>query len=223
MELPPRAAGELSQANVRLLWAVNINDNRDISGLLTSSTDELRQYLRLLQEKKHRLPATESLVAFTEFTFPRYRTAPFHRQIAAQLERVERGEVDRLMLFIPPRHGKSELASRRFPAWYLGRHPDRHFISASAEAGLASDLGREVRNLIDGPEYRALFNTCLAEDSQAKGKWHTQEGGVYYAVGMPNSTENHALAGDGSSRFLGLRSFGPTAESAWSSIRRNPT
>jgi len=52
------------------------------------------------------------------------------------------------MLCVPPRHGKSELASRRFPAWYLGRHPDKQFISASASVTLAEDFGRDVRNLI---------------------------------------------------------------------------
>jgi len=62
---------------------------------------------------------------------------------------VERGEIDRLMLLVPPRHGKSELASKRFPAFYLGRHPHRQFISVSATAELAADFGRDVRNLIE--------------------------------------------------------------------------
>lgn len=124
------------------------------------------------------------LVAFTEFTFARYKTAAHHRLIANELERVERGEIDRLMLLVAPRHGKSELASRRLPAWYLGRQPDKQFISVSASSDFASDFGREVRNLIQGDEYRALFKTRLSEDSQAKNKWHTTAGGIYYAVGI---------------------------------------
>src|SRR3972149_6776299 len=127
---------------------------------------------RAATELLRRTDAAESLIAFTEFTFPRYRTAGHHRLIAEQLERVERGEVDRLMLLVPPRHGKSELASKRFPAWYLGRQPHRQFISVSATAELAADFGRDVRNIIGSSEYRCLFNTQLAEDSQAKGKWH---------------------------------------------------
>ena len=134
-----------------------------------------------------RMDATESLIAFTEFTYERYKTAPHHRQIAEQLERVERGEVDRLMLLVPPRHGKSELASIRWPAWYLGRHPDAQFLSVSATAELASDFGRAVRNLIGSSEYRAIFDTTLAEDSQAKGKWHTDAGGIYYSLGIGGS------------------------------------
>lgn len=131
-----------------------------------------------------RQDAAGNLIAFTEYTFPRYRTAEHHRIIAEQLERVERGEVDRLMLLVPPRHGKSELASKRFPAFFLGRQPHKQFLSVSATSELATDFGREVRNIIDGPEYRCLFETRLAADSQAKGKWHTKEGGVYFAVGI---------------------------------------
>lgn len=100
---------------------------------------------------------------------------------------MERGEIDRLMLLVPPRHGKSELASKRLPAWYLGRQPHKQFLSVSATEGLASDFGREVRNIISGPEYRAVFDTELAEDSQAKGKWHTKDGGIYYALGIGGS------------------------------------
>jgi hypothetical protein len=128
--------------------------------------------------------AKQILIAFTEWTFQRYRPAPPHRLIAEQLERVERGEVDRLMLLVPPRHGKSELASRRFPAFYLGKHPERQFISASASGPLAEDFGREVRNIVASEEYVQLFDTRLAEDSQARGRWNTKQGGSYYAVGI---------------------------------------
>ena len=88
------------------------------------------------------------------------------------------------MLLMPPRHGKSELASRRFPAFYLGRHPEKQIASVSASADLASDFGRDVRNLIQSPEYAALFDTRLAEDSQARNKWHTNRGGIYYSLGV---------------------------------------
>jgi len=138
----------------------------------------------VLTELLKRTDAHENLIAFTEYTFPRYRTAKHHQLIAEQLERVERGEIDRLMLLVPPRHGKSELASKRFPAWYLGRQPGKQFLSVSANSELASDFGREVRNIIGSPEYQAVFDTSLAQDSQAKGKWHTSAGGIYYAVGI---------------------------------------
>jgi predicted phage terminase large subunit-like protein len=163
-----------------------------------------------------RVMAQRSLVAFTELTFPRYRTAGIHKVIAEQLERVERGEIDRLMLLVPPRHGKSELASRRFPAWYLGRHPHKQFISASAAANLAEDFGRDVRNIIASSEYKSLFKTRLAEDSQAKGRWNTAQGGSYYAVGV-----NAAIMGRGAHVFMIDDPFGSMAEARSETERRN--
>jgi len=91
------------------------------------------------------------------------------------------------MLLLPPRHGKSELASRRFPAWYLGQFPDRQFLSFSATSEFAADFGRDVRNIMASEDYAVLFPTRLAEDSQAKGRWHTTDNGIYYAVGVGGS------------------------------------
>ena len=84
---------------------------------LLSSMQELETMTRVLRARR----ARSSLLAFTEFTNPLYERAQHHEQIAAKLEAVERGEIDRLMIFMPPRHGKSELASKRFPAWCWGR------------------------------------------------------------------------------------------------------
>lgn len=124
-----------------------------------------------LRAELERRQAAQSLIKFTESTFARYQTAEHHRVIAGQLERVERGEIDRLMLLVPPRHGKSELASKRFPAWYLGRQPHKQFIAISATAELAADFGRDVRNLIGSPEYKAIFpSTTLAEEFLGSGQ-----------------------------------------------------
>lgn len=82
-----------------------------------------------------------------------------------------------------PTHN-SELASRRFPAYYLGRHPNRQFISASGTVDLASDFGRDVRNIMLSEEYRNVFETRLSPDNTAKGRWSTPQGGKYYAVGV---------------------------------------
>jgi len=128
--------------------------------------------------------ASQSLIDFTQFTLPTYRPANHHRLIAERLEAVERGEIDRLMIFMPPRHGKSELASRRFPAWYLGRNPDRSVIAASYNSDLASDFGREVRNIVASGEYKAVFDSTLAQDSQAANRWHTNQSGSYVAAGV---------------------------------------
>lgn len=88
------------------------------------------------------------------------------------------------MICMPPRHGKSELASRRFPAWCIGRNPARQVIAASYNSDLANDFGREVRNVVASPEFRVLFDTALAQDSQAANRWHTDKGGMYVAAGV---------------------------------------
>ena len=128
--------------------------------------------------------ARRNLLDFTKFTHGDYRPAPHHERICEALEAVARGECKRLMVFMPPRHGKSELASRRFPAWYLGAFPRHQIIAASYNSELASDFGREVRNIVGSREYRALFETQLAPDSQAANRWHTSSGGSDVAAGV---------------------------------------
>lgn len=124
------------------------------------------------------------LVDFSIYTNPRYNPIWLHEEIARQLMRVEKGEVKRLMLFVPPRYGKSELASINFPAWYLGRHPEKEIIVSSYSAELAQDFGYKTRNLVNTKEYQSLFETRLRDDSQSKAKWLTQEGGGYTSVGV---------------------------------------
>src|SRR5262252_1773436 len=175
--------------------------------LSTFDGRSLRSLQQAVEREAKRRAAAQSLTEFACYTYPRYEPAALHRQIAEQLERVERGEVDRLMLLVPPRHGKSELASRRFPAWYLGRHPDKQFISASASFTLAEDFGRDVRNLMNSSEYQEVFETKLAEDSQARGRWTTSEGGSYFATGVGG-----ALMGRGAHVLLIDDPFGSMAD-----------
>jgi predicted phage terminase large subunit-like protein len=136
------------------------------------------------QELLNRRKAREGLLAFTQYTNPAYAAAQHHDLIASKLEAVERGEIKRLMITMPPRHGKSELASRRFPAWFLGRNSGKQIIAASYNSDLANDFGREVRNIVHSPEFSALFKTGLAQDSKAANRWHTDAGGMYVAAGV---------------------------------------
>jgi predicted phage terminase large subunit-like protein len=113
-----------------------------------------------------------------------YEPAQHHWQIAEKLEAVERGEIKRLMIFMPPRHGKSELASRRFPAWYLGRNPNKQIIGCSYSTDLAVEFGRDVRNIFNMREMNTLFGVSLRADSKAAGRWNTSQGGCYLAAGV---------------------------------------
>lgn len=133
--------------------------------------------------------ARRHLLDFIAYNFPGYKVNWHHKVLADKLERVERGELKRLMVFMPPRHGKSEQCSIQFPAWYIGKNKDRNIIQASYSGDLATDFGRQTRNLIDSREYQNIFpDTKLSEDSQAKGKWNTNGRGAYNAVGVGGAT-----------------------------------
>lgn len=133
--------------------------------------------------------ARRSLGAFTSYTFPGYQPAAHQDKLDAKLEAVERGEIDRLMVFMPPRHGKSEKTSKRFPSWCLGRNPRRQLIAASYNSDLATDFGREVRNIMASPEYGDVFpNVSLRQDSRAADRMNTEHGGAYFAVGVGTAT-----------------------------------
>ncbi len=148
---------------------------------LLSSLAELETLNKALKARA----ARTSLLGFTEYTNPAYERAGHHERITARLEAVERGEIDRLMIFMPPRHGKSELASKRFPAWCLGRKPTRQIIAASYNSDLANDFGRNVRNIVAEPEFGQVFpNVSLAADSQAANRMNTNHGGAYVAAGV---------------------------------------
>lgn len=113
--------------------------------------------LRLVQQAL----AQQSLVGFIYATCPQYIMGWVHEEICAALDAflldVQAGRSPRLMITMPPRHGKSELASRRFPAYALGRNPDLSIIATSYSADLASRMNRDVQRIIESEEYRAIF------------------------------------------------------------------
>lgn len=118
-----------------------------------------------LEELEQEL-ARRDLLQFIHSTMKGYESNWFHREVCSALEwfhaEVIAKRSPRLMLFAPPRHGKSEIVSRRFPAWALGKSPWLQFIGASYGDDLASRMNRDVQNVIDSPEYKPIFpNTCL--------------------------------------------------------------
>ena len=129
---------------------------------------------------------------------PDYLVGKHHKILATMLMGIERGDKDRICVNIPPRHGKSQLVSIYFPAWFLGRNPDKKVMMVSHTTDLAVDFGRKVRNLISSDEYQAIFPTVrLAQDSKSAGRWNTNSGGEYYACGIGS-----ALAGRGADLLL---------------------
>ena len=132
--------------------------------------------------------AKESLIPFTVMTYRNYKASWHHRLLAGRLMELERGDIDRLMVLMPPRHGKSELASIRFPAWFLGRHPENRVIATSYSARLAENFGRKVRDLVADPKFSLVFNGVgLSGKSKAADRWETSSGGGYVAAGVGGS------------------------------------
>ena len=132
-----------------------------------------------------------SLIAYSIASWQGYLPAEHHRKIARALERVERGECKRLMISMPPRHGKSMLASEFFPAWYMGKHPDKQVIHATYAQELADGFGRKIRNQMKDELFQTIFpGVTLAEDSTAAARFHVScegsngQSGVYHAVGI---------------------------------------
>lgn len=89
------------------------------------------------------------------------------------------------MLLVPPQHGKSQITSKRAPALFMADDPTQDIIQASASSELADGFGADVRNCVRSDEYQRLFpGIQLSEDSQARGRWATNHGGKYFAVGV---------------------------------------
>ena len=140
--------------------------------------------------------ARRSLIDFTCYTNRSYQPAAHHRLIAEKLEAIESGEIDRLMINMPPRHGKSELGSRRFPAWFLGRNPSATIMSASYNLDKAEEFGGEVRDIVRSAGYRNLFpGVELKEDTRAKGFWRTSQGGFYISAGVGTALTGRGTVG----------------------------
>ncbi len=120
------------------------------------------------QELLNRRKARDSLIDFILYTKPDYEVNWHHELIAGYLDRFVSGEIKRLMLFEPPRHGKSEQVSRRLPAFIFGKDPDASIISCSYSADLASRMNRDVQRIIDSPEYQRLFPDTQLNSSNVR-------------------------------------------------------
>ena len=142
----------------------------------------------LKNELALRLKRGESATDFMKFVeevWPGFIHGRHHEKMARAFERVANGDIKRLIINMPPRHTKSEFASYLLPAWFLGRFPHKKVIQTSHTAELAVGFGRKVRNLVDSETYKRLFPQVeLQSDSKAAGRWNTNHGGDYFAIGV---------------------------------------
>jgi predicted phage terminase large subunit-like protein len=165
------------------------------------SAQEKAELLQDLEERAHRasrMVGRESMLGFATHVYPGFKVGPHHRKLSKIFEDVIAGKKKRVIINIAPRHGKSEFSSYLFPAYFLGKYPDKKIIMGTHTAGLSEDFGRRVRNLIESDEYQELYpDTRIADDQKAAGKWSTGAGGQYYAAGVGG-----ALAGRGADLFV---------------------
>ena len=171
--------------------------------------EELYTMLGELADKQVAEAARLDLIAFCCLMQPDYKVGKHHRILGNLLMEIELGKVgeagevrnvgkDRVCVNIPPRHGKSQLVSLYFPAWFMGRNPTKKVMMVSHTTDLAVDFGRKVRNLIGTEGYKRVFpDVNLAVDSKSAGRWNTNFGGEYFACGIGSS-----IAGRGADLLL---------------------
>jgi predicted phage terminase large subunit-like protein len=160
--------------------------------------EELESVLDEIALRRSSAQCRLDLIEFCKKMQPDYKVGKHHRILADMLMDIAEGGKDRVCVNIPPRHGKSQLVSIYFPAWFLGKYPTKKVLMVSHTTDLAVDFGRKVRNLIDLPAYKQIFPTVnLAADNKSAGRWNTNVGGEYYACGVGS-----ALAGRGADLLL---------------------
>lgn len=132
--------------------------------------------------------ARRNLGSYIRLQWPGWLRGRHIDRLIKKLHQVERGEIDRLIVLMPPRHSKSLTVSHYFPAWCLGRHPDWYVISSTYGQDLSNDFGKKVRDLMRDPRHRRAFpNSRLSMDSAAKDHFATTADGHYFAVGRGGS------------------------------------
>jgi predicted phage terminase large subunit-like protein len=149
--------------------------------------DAQKEFLKLamkLNEKTKQSKVHDSFLDFVKHVWPEFIEGKHHKKIADKFNQIASGKIKRLIINMPPRHTKSEFASYLLPSWMVGRRPDLKIIQTTHTTELAIRFGRKAKTLMDSPEYKEVFKTRLREDSQAAGKWETEQGGEYYAAGV---------------------------------------
>ena len=126
----------------------------------------------------------ENYLYFVTQMWPGFISGKHHQIMADAFERVASGDLKRLIINMPPRHTKSEFASYLLPSWFLGKNPAKKIIQTAHTAELAVGFGRKVRNLVSSEAYSKVFDTKLSSDSKAAGRWNTDAGGDYFAIGV---------------------------------------
>ena len=156
-----------------------------VKNLSPAKKQELLSLLEELEKAKTRDRCHEEFMSFVGEMWSAFIHGKHHEIMADAFERVAKGDLKRLIINMPPRHTKSEFASYLLPAWFLGKYPDKKIIQTAHTAELAVGFGRKVRNLVNSKDYKDVFpGVSLQSDSKAAGRWNTNKGGEYFAIGV---------------------------------------
>jgi len=143
--------------------------------------DSLSEYENSIKRER----AQSDFASFVKDMWPGFIDGRHHKVMGKKFQEIADGKLKRLIINMPPRHTKSEFASFLLPAWFLGKFPGKKIIQTSNTAELAVGFGRKVRNLVDSEQYAKTFpNVSLRSDSKAAGRWATNAGGEYFAIGV---------------------------------------
>jgi predicted phage terminase large subunit-like protein len=162
-----------------------VNLDELISKLPVNEQEKLLSQVAEYKGALEREKAQASFMAYVKMMWPGFVHGRHHALIAKKFEDIASGKIKRLVINLPPRHTKSEFASYLLPSWFLGKNPHKKVIQTSNTADLAVGFGRKVRNLVDSEHYAKVFpGVALRQDSKAAGRWATNGGGEYFAIGV---------------------------------------
>ena len=168
---------------------------------------------------------THDFLNFVKYMWPAFIEGKHHQDISQKFNDLAEGKINRLIVNMPPRHTKSEFASYFLPAWMIGKNPNLKIIQATHTAELAIDFGRKTKNLIDQNQYQEMFPTRLQEDSQAAGRWKTEQGGEYFAAGVGGAITGRGadlLIIDDPHKEQDLKGDGSAFDKAWNWYMSGP-
>lgn len=157
--------------------------------MTNDKTHLLRRKLELRLQQLDR-KASERLAFFLNATMPSYDRMWFHTLIADKCQDLFEGKIKKLMIFVPPQHGKSEIVSRKFPAWVLGKNPSTKIAGCSYSSDLAEGFSRSIQLTLNSPEYERIFSEDIIPAKGGSGLirnvdyFDTLYGGFYKAVGV---------------------------------------
>jgi len=162
----------------------NIVKKLQVENLPPETRRELKRYLVQLDKTQKHSAIRKDFLTFVKHMWPDFIEGYHHKIVAEKFNKLKARKIKRLIINMPPRHTKSEFASFLLPAWMIGNNPKLKIIQATHTAELAVRFGRKAKHLMDSAEYKEVFPTRLMEDSKAAGRWETDQGGEYFAVGV---------------------------------------